>query len=64
MRRMKIGYESFIHFPPAYLPPNLPESECNSQQLTIMKGLQVPDPHVLLDLTDQLDSLRTVSPSA
>ena len=61
MRRMKIGYESFIHFPPTHLPPNTSESECNSQQLTIMKDFWVPDPKVLLDLADQLDSLRTVS---
>ena len=27
MRRMKIGYESFIHFPALYTPPNVPESE-------------------------------------
>ena len=39
MRRMKIGYESFIHFPTLYLPPNMPESECNSQQLTLKGGL-------------------------
>ena len=32
MRRMKIGYESFIRFSSSYLPPNVPESECNSQQ--------------------------------
>ena len=62
MRRMKIGYESFICFPPTHLPPNTSESECNSQQLTIMKDLWVPDLKVLLDLADQLDSLRTVSP--
>ena len=30
-RRMKIGYESFIHFPALYIPPNVLESECNSQ---------------------------------
>ena len=39
MRRAKIGYESFIHFPTAYLPPNISESECNSQQLMLMSGL-------------------------
>ena len=27
-----------------------------------MKDLQVPNPQVLLDLADQLDSLRTASP--
>ena len=36
---VKIGYESFIHFPTLYLPPNMSESECNSQQLTLMGGL-------------------------
>ena len=39
MRRAKIGYESFIHFPTAYLPPNISELECNSQQLTLMSSL-------------------------
>ena len=62
MRRMKIGYESFIHFPAAYIPPNVLESECNSQQLTLMGGLYIPKPGVLLDLAKQLDSLRTASP--
>ena len=62
MRRMKIAYESFIHFPASYIPPNIPESECNSQQLTLMGGLYVPKPGVLLDLAKQLDSLRTASP--
>ena len=62
MRRMKIGYKSFICFSPTLLPPNVSESECNSQQLTIMEDLQVPDPKVLLDLANQLDSLRRVSP--
>ena len=62
MRRTKIGYESFIHFPASYIPPNVPESECNSQQLTLMGGLYVPEPGVLLDLAEQLDSLRTASP--
>ena len=62
MRRAKIRYESFIHFPTAYLSPNVLESECNSQHLVLMSSLQVPNPQVLLDLADQLDSLRTVSP--
>ena len=62
MRRAKIGYESFIHFPTAYLPPNISELECNSQQLMLMSSLWVPNPQVLLDLADQLDSLRTGSP--
>ena len=59
---MKIGYKSFIHFPPTHLPPNTSESECTSQQLTIMKDLWVPDPKVFLDLAEQLDSMRTASP--
>ena len=62
MRKMKIGYKSFIHFPTSYIPPNVSESECNSQQLTLMGGLYVPKPGVLLDLAEQLDSLRTASP--
>ena len=62
MRRMKVGYESFIHFSATYLPPNTPESQCLLQQLMILKDLRVPDPQVLLDMTDQLDSLRTASP--
>ena len=62
MRRMKIEYESFIHFSAAYLPPNTPESQCLSQQLMILKDLRAPDTQVLLDMADQLDSLRTVSP--
>ena len=44
------------------LPPNVLESECNSQQLTLMGGLYVPEPGVLLDLAEQLDNLRTASP--
>ena len=62
MRRMKIGYESYICFPALYIPPNVPESECNSQQLTLMGGLYVPKAGVLLDLAKQLDSLRTAAP--
>ena len=63
MRRVKIRYESFIHFPTLYIPPNVSESECNSQQLTLMGGLYIPKPGVLLDLAEQLDSLRTASPT-
>ena len=62
MRRMKIGYKSFVCFSAAYLPPNTPESQCLSQQLMILKDLRVPDPQVLFNMADQLDSLRTVSP--
>ena len=62
MRRMKVGYESFIHFSAAYLPCKTPESQCLSQQLMILKDLRVPDPQVMLDMADQLDSLRTMSP--
>ena len=50
MRRAKICYESFIHFPTLYVPPNMSESECNSQQLALMEGLYVPEPGVLLAL--------------
>ena len=62
MRGMKIGYQSFICFSAAYLPPNTPESQCLSQQLMILKDLRVLDPQVLLDMADQLDSLRIASP--
>ena len=62
MRKMEIGYESFICFLASYTPPNVLESECNSQQLTLMGGLYVPEPGVLLNLAEQLDSLRTASP--
>ena len=48
MRRAKICYESFIHFPTLYIPPNVSESECNSQQLALMEGLYIPKPGVLL----------------
>ena len=63
MRRVKIRYESFIHFPDLYIPPNMSEPECNSQQLTLMEGLYVPKPGVLLDLAEQLDNLRMASPT-
>ena len=62
MRRAKIQYESFIHFPTLYIPPNVLESECNSQQLALMGGLYIPEPGVLLDLAEQLDNIRTALP--
>ena len=62
MRRAKICYESFICFPTLYIPPNVSESECNSQQLALMGGLYVPKPGVLLALANQLDNLRTAPP--
>ena len=62
MRRVKVWYESFINFPTLYVPPNMSESECNSQQLTLMGGLYIPKSGVLLALADQLDNLRTVPP--
>ena len=62
MRRVKIWYKSFICFPTLYVPPNMSESECNSQQLALMGGLYVPEPGVLLDLAEQLDSIRTALP--
>ena len=43
-------------------PPNISESECNSQQLALMEGLYVPEPAVLLALADQLENLRKVPP--
>ena len=60
MRRVKVQYESFICFPTSYTPPNISESECNSQQLALMEGLHIPKPGVLLALADQLDNLRMV----
>ena len=62
MRRMKVGYELFIHFSAAYLPPETLECQCLLQQLTILKDLRLPDPQVMLDMADQLDSLRATSP--
>ena len=38
------------------------QSQCLSQQLMILKDLRVPDPQVMLDMADQLDSLRAASP--
>ena len=60
MRRAKVWYESFIHFTASYTPPNILESECNSQQLALMEGLYVPKPTVLLALANQLENLRAV----
>ena len=62
MRRAKVQYESFICFTASYAPPNVLESECNSQQLALMEGLYVPEPTVLLALADQLENLRAVPP--
>ena len=62
MRRVKVRYESFIHFTASYTPPNILESECNSQQLALMEGLYVPKPTVLLALADQLENLKAVPP--
>ena len=62
MRRVKVQYESFIHFTASYTPPNISESECNSQQLALMEGLYVPKLAVLLALADQLENLRAVPP--
>ena len=61
MRRAKIWYESFICFPTLYIPPNMSESECNSQ-VDINGGLYIPKPGVLLALAEQLDNLRTAPP--
>ena len=62
MRRAKVWYESSIHFPALYAPPNILEPECNSQQLALMEGLYVPKPGVLLAMADQLENLRIVPP--
>ena len=62
MRKAKVWYESFICFTALYAPPNISESECNSQQLALMEGLYVPKPAVLLALADQLENLRAVPP--
>ena len=62
MRRAKVRYKSFIHFTASYTPPNISESECNSQQLALMEGLCIPEPTVLLSLADQLENLRAVPP--
>ena len=62
MRRSKVQYESFICFTALYTPPNILESECNSQQLALMEGLHVPEPAVLLALATQLENLRAVPP--
>ena len=62
MRRAKVWYESFIHFTASYVPPNILESECNSQQLALMEGLYIPKPAVLLALANQLENLRAVPP--
>ena len=62
MMRAKVWYESFIHFTASYAPPNISESECNSQQLVLMEGLYIPKPAVLLALADQLENLRAVPP--
>ena len=62
MKRAKVWYESFIHFTALYTPPNILESECNSQQVALMEGLYIPKPAVLLALADQLENLRAVPP--
>ena len=62
MRRAKIWYESFIHFTTSYAPPNISESEVNTQQLALMGGLCIPKPAVLLALADQLENLRAAPP--
>ena len=43
MRRAKVWYESFICFPTLYIPPNVLESECNSQQLALMGFSMYPN---------------------
>ena len=62
MRKAKVWYESFICFTASYTPPNISESECNSQQLALMEGLYIPETTVLLALADQLGNLRAIPP--
>ena len=64
MRRLKIWYESFIHFTTLYAPPNTSESKINTQQLGLMGGLYIPKPTVLLALADQLENLRAAPPES
>ena len=61
MRRMKVGYESFICFSSAYLPPGALDIQCHTQQLMLLKDLRVPNHQVMLDMANQLNSLRVVS---
>ena len=62
MRRMIVRYESFICFSASYLPPDMPESQCLSQQLVLLRDLKVPKLQVLLDMADQLDQAKGMSP--
>ena len=62
MRRVRIRFESFIHFTASYAPPNRSELEINAHQLGLVRDLHVPEPAVLLTLADQLDNLRAAPP--
>ena len=62
MRRMKIGYESFIHFGPQFFPPGILEAKCVSHQLICLDVLQVPDAQGLVDMAHTLACLKA-SPS-
>ena len=64
MRRMKVRYESFICFSASYLPPDMPESQCLSQWLVLLRDLKVPEPQVLLDMADQLDQAKGMPPQS
>ena len=62
MRRMKVGYKSFVCFSTSYLPPDMPESQCLSQQLVLLRNLKILEPQVLLDMADQLDQQKVMPP--
>ena len=62
MRRVKIQYESFIHFTALYAPLGRLELEVTRHQLGFIRNLIVHEPMVLLSLADQLDNLRAVPP--
>ena len=55
---MSCSFVLLAHTPP----PNISESECNTQQLALMEGLCIPKPAVLLALADQLENLRAAPP--
>ena len=62
MRRVRIQFESFIHFTASYAPPNRLELEINAHQLGLVRDLHIPEPAVLLTLAGQLDNLRAAPP--
>ena len=40
----------------------MPESQCLSQQLVLLRDLKVPKLQVLLDMADQLDQVKGMPP--